>query len=134
LEFLGQVLLQLLFGAFEALFHLLAERLFASSRNTWPRLGERAVHPLLAAIGFIALGVAFGVIGAWLVPVFLTPSRGWQVINLGLVPIAVGLMVEVIRRRKLAAGLSTSLFDRYECAGLFAFSALLTRFILLDQA
>lgn len=87
LQFLGELVLQMVFEAIAELFgHAVKE----------PFRRPRPVRPWLAAVGYLFFGAAAGGLTVWLVPELFIKSQWLRVANLVLTPMAAGLIMEAI--------------------------------------
>ena len=86
-QFLGELLLQMVFEAIAELFgHSVAE----------PFRRPRPVRPWLAAIGYLFFGAVAGGVTVWLFPQLFIEAQWLRVANLLLTPLAAGLLMEAI--------------------------------------
>lgn len=86
-QFLGELLLQVLFEAIAELFgHAVKE----------PFRRPRPVRPWLAAMGYLIFGAAAGGFTVWLVPELFIKAQWLRTANLLLTPVVAGLVMEAI--------------------------------------
>lgn len=103
LQFLGELVLQVVFEAIAELFgHAVKE----------PFRRPSPVRPWLAATGYLFFGAAAGGLTFWLVPELFINAQWLRVANLVLTPLAAGLIMKTIgswreRREKEVLGLES---------------------------
>jgi sterol desaturase/sphingolipid hydroxylase (fatty acid hydroxylase superfamily) len=118
-QFLGELVLQVIFEALAELFgHVVKE----------PFRRPRPVRPWLAAIGYLFFGAAAGGLTVWLVPELFIEAEWLRVANLVLTPLAAGLIMEAIgswRERREKEVLRLESFAYGFC---FAFAMAVVRF------
>lgn len=86
-QFLGELVLQVVFEAIAELFgHAVKE----------PFRCPRPVRPWLAASGYLIFGAAAGGLTVWLIPDLFIKAGWLRVANLVLTPLAAGLIMEAI--------------------------------------
>jgi hypothetical protein len=118
LEFLGEFLLQALIQALVELgFHAVAEP-FRKSPN-----------PVVAAAGYMLLGVIFGILSLWAVPSHLAPGA-WRVANLVFTPLVIGFFMLLVGSWRAKHGLSVLRIERFAYGYLFALGVALVRFFV----
>jgi hypothetical protein len=121
-------LVQLLAEAvLQILFELLAELGLHGVRESFRR--PQPVDPVLAAIGYAALGAVAGAISLWLVPELLIKSQWLRIANLIITPLAAGAAMGALgawRRRRHEELIR---LDRFAYGFLFALAMALVRFI-----
>ena len=118
-QFLGELLLQMVFEAIAELFgHAVKE----------PFRRPRPIRPWLAAIGYLIFGAAAGGLTVWLLPELFIKAEWLRVANLLLTPLAAGLIMEAIgswRERREKEVLRLESFAYGFC---FAFSMAVVRY------
>jgi hypothetical protein len=87
LQFLGELLLQVVFEA-------IAELLGHAVKSPFRR--SRPVRPWLAASGYLFFGAVAGGLTIWLVPELFIKAQWLRVANLLLTPLAAGFIMETI--------------------------------------
>jgi hypothetical protein len=117
LEFLGEILLQVVFEALaEVGLHSVVEPL-RRPPNRW-----------LAALGYALLGAAAGGLSLLAFPAHLVNSPGLRIANLIITPIAVGLLMGVMGAWRARRGEQLLRIDRFAYGYLFALCLALVRF------
>lgn len=117
LQFLGEILLQIVFEALaEVGLHSLVEP-FRRPPNRW-----------LAALGYALLGAAAGGLSLLAFPSHLVSSPGLRIANLIITPIAVGLLMGVMGAWRARRGQPLLRIDRFAYGYLFALFLALVRF------
>lgn len=86
-QFLGELVLQVIFEALAELFGHSVKAPFRRPRPT---------QPWLAATGYLIFGAAAGGLTVWLVPELFIEAEWLRVANLVLTPVAAGLVMEAI--------------------------------------
>jgi hypothetical protein len=112
-EILGEVLLELGFAAFKA----------AYDRANW--------NPVIASVGYLLLGGAFGAGFVWLLPYRLVPPGPFPGISIMLAPLASGLAMYALGKYRRAHGHTTTNLATFHGGAAFAFGASLVRFLWL---
>ena len=116
LEFLGEFLLQALIQALVELgFHAVAEPF------------RKTPNPIVAATGYMLIGVISGVLSLWAVPSHLAPSS-WRVVNLVFTPLTIGFAMLLVGSWRAKHGLSVLRIERFAYGYLFALGIALIRF------
>lgn len=119
LQFLGELVLQVVFEAIAGLFgHAVKE----------PFRRPRPVRPWLAATGYLLFGAAAGGLTVWLFPDLFIKAQWLRVANLVLTPLAAGLIMHAIgswRERREKEVLRLESFAYGFC---FAFAMAVVRF------
>jgi len=116
LEFVGEFLLQALIQALVELgFHAVAEPF------------RKTPNPIVAAAGYMLLGVVCGVISLWVVPSHLAPTN-WRVVNLVFTPLVIGFVMLLVGSWRAKHGLSVLRIERFAYGYLFALGLALIRF------
>jgi hypothetical protein len=120
LQFLGELLLQLIF---EAIVELIGHSVKEPFRRPQP------VHPSLAAIGYVLFGAAAGGISLWLVP-DLFIEKGWlRWVNLLVLPVAAGGVMSAIGAWRRHRDMRVIRLDSFAYGYCFAVSMAVVRFI-----
>ncbi|MBP8288039.1 MAG: hypothetical protein KAX57_14515 [Rhodoferax sp.] len=88
---------------------------------------KRTPNPWMAAAGYTMFGAIFGGISLYAFPTNLAPPS-WRVINLVITPVAVGVIVALLGKRRVKRGQPTLRIDRFSYGYLFALSLGLVRF------
>lgn len=116
-SFVGEIVLQVVF-------ELLAEMGLHSMRETW----QRPPNPWFAAIGYALFGAIAGGLSLLVFPALFVHSRGLQIVNVVLAPVAAGLAMMAMgawRRRRDQAMVR---LDKFAYGYLFALALALVRF------
>ena len=118
-QFLGELLLQLIFEAMAEFFgHAVKE----------PFRRPRPIHPWLAAMGYLIFGAIAGGVTAWAVPELFIKVEWLRIANLLLTPLAAGAIMGAIgswRRRREKEVLRLESFAYGFC---FAFAMAVVRY------
>ena len=116
LEVVGEFLIQVVVETFIQLgFHSLAAPF------------KRTPNPWMAAAGYTMFGAILGGISLFAFPANLVPPS-WRVMNLVITPVAVGVIVALLGKRRVKRGQSLLRIDRFSYGYLFALSLGLVRF------
>ena len=116
LEVVGEFLIQVVVETLIQLgFHSLAAP-FKKTPNPW-----------VAAAGYTMFGAILGGISLLAFPTNLAPPS-WRVMNLVITPVAVGVIVALLGKRRVKRGQSMLRIDRFSYGYLFALSLGLVRF------
>lgn len=119
LQFLGELLLQ-------AFFELIAELIGRSVKEPFRR--PKPVNPWFAAFGYIIFGVAAGGLSLWLVPALFISSQWLRIANLILTPVVAGLLMDRLGAWREKKDQETIRLDTFSYGFLFALSMALVRF------
>jgi len=115
-ELFGEVILQL---AFEFLARFGVPLLTAPFR--------RAAHPLVAGLGYAALGAVAGGLSLWLMPALFIRSHGLQVANVLVTPLLCAAVMSALGAWRRRRERQTVLLDRFAYSFIFAFAMALVR-------
>ena len=119
LQFLGELVLQVVFEAFaELLGHAVKE----------PFRHMNPVRPWLAATGYVFFGAAAGGLTVWLVPELFIKAPWLRVANLALTPLAAGLIMETIGSWRSRQDKELLRFESFAYGCCFAFAMAGVRF------
>jgi hypothetical protein len=111
-EILAQFVLEIVVqGVFEIGGHGIASRCSRDSVN---------VNPWLAICGYIAMGAIAGGVSIWLIPMHLIQSPAFQIMNLAVAPITLGLIFEALGRWKTNQNKPRYFVDRFSYGFTFA--------------
>ena len=88
---------------------------------------RRTPNPWVAAFGYTMFGAILGGISLLAFPANLAPPS-WRVMNLVITPVAVGVIVALLGKRRVKRGQSMLGIDRFSYGYLFALSLGLVRF------
>lgn len=123
-----EIVLQLLF---EIVVQVLGEFAFTlgwESRAHALR-GSRKANPVLALVGWVIIGATCGIVSAFIVPHrILPPKRGMSLI---VAPLITGALMRTVGDRRREAGKDTTILATFWGGSMFAFSAAVTRFLLI---
>jgi hypothetical protein len=119
-QFLGEVVVQ-------AVFEGLAELGFQAFRRRRPEAPP--AHPIVAALGYLALGAAAGGLSVLLMPHTLIDGLYLRIANLVLTPLALALIMGVIGAWRRRHDQSLVRLDSFGYAYLFALALALVRFV-----
>ena len=117
LEILGEFLIQ-----------VIGELLVELGIHTLAEPFRKPPNPLLAAIGYFLFGAIFGSISLLIVSSYLVTNKTWQIINLLVTPLAVGLCMSAIGMWRTKRGKAVLRIDRFSYGYLFALAFALIRF------
>lgn len=118
LQFVGEILLQVTFEFLAELgFHGLAETL------------KRQKNPVLATIGFCALGTLAGGISLLILPQSPISNPVFRKFNVLVTPLVAGGVMMLIGRQRGKRGQSLVRLDRFGYAFAFAFAMAIVRYI-----
>jgi len=116
LEIVGEFLLQVLLEALAEIgLHALAEPF------------RKTPNPVVAALGYLLLGLIAGGLSLLIVPTHFTPNI-WRIANLVMTPLAIGLIMLLIGSWRAKHGLSVLRIERFAYGYLFALAVALVRF------
>lgn len=118
LQFLGELLLQVLFEA-------LAELGLHGVKETF----HRKPNPVLAAIGYALLGAAAGGLSLLAFPHAFIANASGRTLNLVFTPLASGAIMAAIGALRRRKDQELVRLDRFSYGALFAFSMAVVRFV-----
>lgn len=119
-RFLGEILLQMIFEA-------LAELGLRSLREPFRR--PKPLHPVLAALGYLALGGGAGALSLLAFPEVFIDSVTGRLVNLVVTPLAAGLLMGALGAWRRRRNQETIRLDRFGYGFVFALSMALVHFI-----
>lgn len=119
-QFLGELLVQVVFEA-------LAEVGFQAFRRRRPE--ARPVHPILAALGYLALGAGAGGLSLLVLPHSLIDGQYLRIAHLVLTPLALAVIMGVIGAWRRRHDQSLVRLDHFGYAYVFALALALVRFV-----
>jgi sterol desaturase/sphingolipid hydroxylase (fatty acid hydroxylase superfamily) len=121
LQFLGELLLQVVFEAIAELFgHAVKE----------PFRRPHPVRPWLAAIGYLFFGAAAGGLTIWLVPELFIKAQWLRIANVVLTPLAAGLVMEAIGSWREHRAKEVLRLESFAYGFCFAFGMAVVRYAL----
>lgn len=109
----------------EALGEILFELGLEGLRRVFRR--QRRAHPIVSAIGFVALGAAIGALSGWYWPAPIMPASPQPGINVILAPLLVGLAMQEYGTWSASRGREPSYLATFWGGALFAFAMAGTR-------
>ena len=114
---------------FEVVMQLVAEMLVSAGQHRKERGETRTTPPWLVAMGCIALGALAGWLSSLMFPKpFLTSSVArWA--NLALTPVAVGVAMAAIGRRRARKGQPVAWLEHFAFAYFFALAMSVVRLV-----
>lgn len=118
LQFLGELLVQILFQA-------LAELGFYSLANTF----KKPRHPVLSTIGFFLWGAIAGGVSLWIAPASFIINLNLKQLNLIVTPVIIGGAMMFVGKLREKKGQQPVQLDHFGYAFVFAFGMALVRFI-----
>ena len=118
-----------IFGEFllQIVIEILAECGLYGLREPFRR--PEPLHPVFAAICYIALGAFLGWLSLYFFPSAFIQSHIGRVANLVLTPLAAGAVMAAIGAWRLRRGKETTRLDRFAYGFLFALAMGLVRFV-----
>ena len=125
-----EIVLQLLF---EVVVQVLGEFVFTLG---WESLahalrGSRKANPVFALVGWAIIGVTCGVVSAFIVPHRILPPSRLSGMSLIVAPLITGALMKTVGDRRRKAGKDTTILATFWGGSMFAFSAAVTRFLLI---
>jgi hypothetical protein len=88
----------------------------------------RRPAPVLAMMGSLLLGLAFGALSVWLLPEAMLKQPNLRLANLAIMPVVVGLVMAQIGRWREATGRGGLIMSRFSNAYLLALGIALVRY------
>jgi hypothetical protein len=93
--------------------------------------GSRKANPIFALVGWAIIGATCGAIGTFLVPYRILPPSRLRGMSLIVAPLITGALMRTVGDRRRKAGKDTTVLATFWGGSLFAFSAAVTRFLLI---
>ncbi|MEX0641460.1 MAG: hypothetical protein WD468_02100 [Pirellulales bacterium] len=114
--------------AAELVLQLVAEVLYELGLHSLAKPFRRPANPWFAAFGYLLFGVIAGGLSLLLFPSHLVAGKTWQIVNLIVTPIAVGLLMSAMGAWRARRGEEVLRIDRFSYGYLFALALALIRF------
>lgn len=95
-----------------------------------PFRGAGSRSPILAAIGYIALGAGAGAISLMIFPRLFLTARWSQILNLVITPLLAGLMMSALGAWRASRRQELIRLDQFAYGAFFALAMALMRFFL----
>ena len=119
----------------EVLFELFGEVILQLGFEFLARFGmpfvttpfRRAAHPLVAGLGYAALGGVAGGLSLWLLPALFIRSHALQVANALVTPLLCASVMSALGAWRRRHDRQTVLLDRFAYSFIFAFAMALLR-------
>lgn len=134
MEFLAEALFAFLQVFGEFLLQLFLEALVelgvrgAGSIYQKDRPAPTPLHPVLAGLGYAALGAALGALSLYFFPTSLVHAGWLRILNLVVVPVLAGLAMNALGNWRLRHDQKIIRLDRFGYAYLFALALAAVRF------
>jgi hypothetical protein len=116
-QFVGEVLLQILFEALAELGLHSVRELFRKPPNPW-----------LAAIGYTIFGVIAGALSLWAFPALFIASHSVQIVSLVFTPIIAGIAMAALGAWRRRRDQDIIRLDKFAFGYLFALAMAIVRF------
>lgn len=116
----------------EFLIQILGETLFELGLRSLVEPFRRQANPWLATIGYAIFGFIFGCISLAPFPQHMVGSLAGRWLNLIYTPVAIGLWMSWLGRRRAQQGQSLLRIDRFSYGYLFALCFSMVRFAWAD--
>jgi hypothetical protein len=125
-EFILEIIVQFLL---ELLVQVVGQFLFEVGLHALAEPFRKAPNPLVAAFGYVLLGVILGALTVWLFPAYMVKIPALRWVNLVLTPVLVGCCMWLLGVWRLKHGQCVLRIDRFSYGYLFALSVALVRFV-----
>ena len=129
MEFVVELLANLLLMALEFLLTAIGEAFFSSLSRLFRWMRGSDAHPLAGAVFYGACGALAGAVSLVFLPNGFMPGAEWRLAGLLLVPVAVALFMPILGRWLESKGLPPTPLHRFGNAYSLAFGLNLVRYI-----